>query len=79
MVNLCHSGTKDFVEQCEIIHLNIYIWTRPATTCDSHLKKNLSKAITAKLYPAKECEKKLKEECIKNKHLSNYIYSMANL
>ena len=35
------------------------------------MKKNLSKAITTKLYPAKEC--------IKNKRLSDYIYSIANL
>ena len=45
---------------------------------DSQMKKNLSKAITTKLYPAKECEKN-KEECIKNKRLSDYIYSIANL
>ena len=46
---------------------------------DSKMKKNLSKTITAKLCPAKECEKKHKEECIKNKHLSGYMYSIANL
>ena len=43
------------------------------------MKKNLSKTITTKLYPAKECEKKSKEECIKNECLSDYIYSIANL
>ena len=46
---------------------------------DSQMKKNLSKTITTKLYPAKECEKKHKEECIKNKRFSDYIYSIANL
>ena len=46
---------------------------------DSKMKKNSSKTITAKLCPAKECEKKHKEECIKNKHLSGYMYSIANL
>ena len=43
------------------------------------MKKNLSKTITTKPYPAKECEKKSKEECIKNECLSDYIYSIANL
>ena len=43
------------------------------------MKKNLSKTITTKPYPAKECEKKSKEECIKNECLSDYIYSIVNL
>ena len=42
-------------------------------------EKNLSKTITTKLYPAEEYEKKNKEECIKNKRLSDYNYSIANL
>ena len=43
-------------------------------------EKNLSKTITTKLYPAEEYEKKKhKEECIKNKRLSDYNYSIANL
>ena len=46
---------------------------------NSQMKKNLSKTITTKPYPAKECEKKSKEECIKNECLSDYIYSIANL
>ena len=45
---------------------------------DSHMIKNFSKTTTTKLYPAKEC-KKHKEKFIKNKHLSDYIYSIANL
>ena len=44
--------------------------------CDS---QNLSKTITTKLYPANECEKKHKEQCIKNQRLSDNIYSIANL
>ena len=114
MVNLCNSGTKDFVELWGIIHLNIWTqltqsitvkpvqmstsvkWlmlslpkqipiqslhlTRPATTFfDSQMKKNLSKTITAKLYPVKEYEENNKEECIENKDLSDYIYPIANL
>ena len=46
--------------------------------CESQMKKNLSKTTTTKLYPAKEC-KKNKEQFIKNKRLSDYIYSIANL
>ena len=42
-------------------------------------EKNLSKTITTKFYPAKECEKKHKEQRIKNKGLSDNIYSIANL
>ena len=53
---------------------------QPATSFfASQMKKNLSKTTTAKLYPAKECKKKLKEQRIKNKRLSDYIYSIANL
>ena len=44
---------------------------------DSKMKKNLSKTIT-KLYPAKEW-KKHKEQFIKNKSLSDYIYSIAKM
>ena len=40
-------------------------------------KKALSKTTTAKLYPAKECEKN-KEQRIKNKLLCDYIYSIAS-
>ena len=43
------------------------------------MKKNLSKTITTKLYPVKECEENNKEECIENKDLSDYIYPIANL
>ena len=45
---------------------------------DSQMKENLSKTTTTP-YPAKECEKKHKEQCIKNKCLSENIYSIANL
>ena len=41
------------------------------------MKKNLSKTITAKLYPA--MRKKHKEQRTKNKRLSDNIYSIANL
>ena len=103
MVNLCNSGTKDFVELWEIIHLNIWTQLTQSITAksvqtttsvkqpmlsppkqipvqsllskatsnhffDSQMKKNLSKTITTKLYPAKACEKN-KERCIQNKRL----------
>ena len=50
---------------------NRYYLTRAATTFfDSQMKKNLSKTITEKLYPAKECkENKHKEQYIENKPL----------
>ena len=41
-------------------------------------EKNLSKTITTKLYPVKQC-KKHNEECIKNKHLKDNMFSIANL
>ena len=53
--------------------------TRPATFFHSQMKKALSKATTTKLSPAKQCEKKHKEQRIKNERLSDYIYSNANL
>ena len=46
---------------------------------DSQIEKNLSKTITTKLYPVKECEERPKEQCIKNKPLYDTIYSIANL
>ena len=49
------------------------------TFFDSQMKKNLSKTTTTKLYPVKEFEKKKKEQCVKNKRLSDYIYPNANL
>ena len=45
---------------------------------DFQMKKNLSKTTTAKLYPEKEC-KKTQGTIHKNKRLSDYIYSIANL
>ena len=44
-------------------------------------KKNLPKTTTTttKLYPVKEYKKTHKKQCIKNKHISDYIYSIANL
>ena len=44
----------------------------------SQMKENLSKTPTEPS-PAKEHEKKHKEQCIKNKRLSENIYSVANL
>ena len=39
-------------------------------------EKSLSKTTTTKLYPAKECKKNHKEQCIKN---NDCIYFIANL
>ena len=51
----------------------------PTTFVNFQMKKSLSKTTTTKFYPAKECEKKHKEQCVKNICLSDYIYSIANL
>ena len=54
--------------------------TWPVTTLFvSQMKKSLSKTTAKKLYPAKKYETKYKEQCIKNKHLFDYIYSIATL
>ena len=42
-------------------------------------EQKLSKTATTKLYPAKEWKKDIKKQDIKNKRLSDYIYSIANL
>ena len=42
-------------------------------------KKNLSKTTSTKLYLAKKWETNISQQCIKNKRLSNYIYSIATL
>ena len=94
MVNLCNSGTKDFVELWKIIHWNIWMQLSyfimvkpvqkttfvklpmlsspkqiPVQSLLSNMtsnqffwlpnEKNLHKT-TAKLYPAKECEKNIR-------------------
>ena len=54
--------------------------TRPATTFFvSQMKKNLSKATFTKLYPVKRWEANARQQCIKNKRLSDYIYFRATL
>ena len=51
--------------------------TRPTTSffCFTN-EKNLSKTTTTKLYPAKKWETNIRQQCIKNKCLSD-IYSIA--
>ena len=54
---------------------------QPATTfffCLQNEKK-LSKTTTRKLYPAKKWETNIRQQCIKNKRLSDYIYSSTTL
>ena len=43
------------------------------------MEKNLSKTNSTKLYPAKKWETNISQQCIKNKCLSDYIYSIATL
>ena len=51
--------------------------TRPATSfLVSQMKKNLSKTTAIKFDPAKKWETNIRQQCIKNKRLSHYIYSM---
>ena len=45
----------------------------------SQMKKNLSKMTTTKLYPAKNRETIIWKQCVKNKFLPDYIYSIATL
>ena len=55
--------------------------TRPVSSFFfiSQMKKNLSKRTTTKLYPAKKSETNTRQQCIENKGLSDYIYSIATL
>ena len=52
----------------------------PANTFfHSQMKKTLSKATTTTTFSSEAIRKKHKEQRIKNKRLSDYIYSNANL
>ena len=47
--------------------------TRPATSFFvSQMKKNLPKTTTTKFYPAKKWERNIRQQCLKNKRLSDY-------
>ena len=50
-----------------------------ATIFVSQMEKKLRKTTTAKLYLTKKQETNIRQECIKNKHLFDYIYSSATL
>ena len=53
---------------------------RPGTTFFvSQMKKKLSKATTKKIYQAKKWETNIRQQCIKNKRLPDYIYSIVTL
>ena len=70
--NPCWVGQSKFLFNC-------YYLTRPATTFfDSHMRKKLVLNNNYKSLSSKRMRKKQKEECIKNKHLSDYIYSITN-
>ena len=43
------------------------------------MKKNLSETTSTKLYRAKKWGTNIRQQCIKNKRLSDYIYSTAIL
>ena len=62
---------------------NHYYLMRPATTFLTHKwkkkKKKLSKTLTIKALSSERMWKKHKEQYIKNKGLSNIIYSIANI
>ena len=57
------------------------LWSyRPGTSFFvSQTKKSLPKTTTKKLYLAKKVRNRDKEQCMKNKRLSGYIYSLATL
>ena len=52
MVNLCHSGTKDFAELWEIIHLNSVNLKHYSQTC---LNEHLCKTMNAESAQANSC------------------------
>ena len=68
MVNLCNGGTTDFAELLTSDHFFV-----------SQMKKNLSKTTSKKTLSSKEMLNRHKEQCIRNKCLSDYIYSLATL
>ena len=45
----------------------------------TQMRKNLSKTTTVKLYPSKKWKTNITQQYIKNKCLSDYIYSVASL
>ena len=50
--------------------------TRPATTfLRLPNEKNLPKSTTMKTYPVKKWETNIRQQCIKNKRLSDYLYT----
>ena len=63
-----------------LLHKTTTCLTRPATTFFvSQVKKSLSKTTAKKRSPAKKCETNIRQQCIKNKRLSDCIYSVATL
>ena len=50
-----------------------------ATFFDSQMKKTCQKQELHSFIQQRNTKKKHKEQCIKNKHLSDYIYSIATL
>ena len=50
-----------------------------ATFFDSQMKKTCQKQELHSFIQQRNTKKKHKEQCIKNKRLSDYIYSIANL
>ena len=71
-------------DHCEVcpskFPFNHYYLTRPATTfLTPKWKKKLSKTLTIKTLSNERMRKKHNEQYIKNKGLSNIIYSIANL
>ena len=62
------------------IPVNCYYLMRPATTfLGSQMKHNLVSNNNYKTLSSEGMQKKHEEQCIKNKRLSGYIYSITNL
>ena len=68
MVNLSNGGTKDFVELSTSDHF--FLSPKSKKACLKQPLKTLSR---------EEKRNRHKEQCIKNKRLFNYIYSLATL
>ena len=58
------------------LYKTITCLTRPATTFFCLPKKKLSKT-TTRFNPAKKWERSIRQQCIKNKRLFDYIYTIA--
>ena len=68
---------KQIAMQSLLYKTTTYLTQQRPLLLSNKCKKNLSKTTTTKLYQAEKWEKNIKQQCINNKRLSDYIYSNA--